>query len=187
MEGAHTKDHKPVAAAGDRDPRLIQRSLVRLSQRRRCSLKQDLIHSLCPEASVYYTWSCSRPDRTAVSAQLLVALPHLPLSARQPCIRRSAADHVIVRTGVCRSAGREAFFFFFFLYCRGSHWSQHSLSLQVSAASPQHGKKKREVWSVRWCCGICETWRAWVRKKKDSICSIIKCLPYKLLLICGFD
>lgn len=163
MKGAHTKDHKPVAAAGDRDPP-INSGLCRPAQSK-TSLFSLIppIHSLCPEASVS-TWFCFCLDRTPVSAQLLVALPHLLLSARQPYRRRSAAAHVSAQRA---GPGRRPAF-----YCRRCHWTHCICRLQ--AACPQHGKKEEEeeegvMFSHRLM--LRDNLENMGREKNDFICS----------------
>lgn len=78
MKGAHTKEHKPVAAAGDRDQRFIQVCVVQLSHRRRCSLQHlppivfvpGLPSPLCPVFPGLDSRQCAAVRGTPTSAWL---------------------------------------------------------------------------------------------------------------------
>lgn len=134
MKGAHTKHHKPVAAAGDRDHWLIQICVVK-----DVAVLLNAFHPFSLSWSFRPHFILFSLDWIAVSAQLFLALPHLLDSARQPYRRISAAAHASAERA---DPGSDQPCFFFFFNTAGEV-TANTAWIAEQAACPQQGGRRR--------------------------------------------
>lgn len=104
-----------------------------------------------------------------VSAQLLSALPHLLVSARRPCRRRSAAARGGAYSPEVQGATR-------LLYC--GQIKAHTRHVFASSAALKKKKKKKKIFSPSPDAAghvHCGTWTSLVGKKRphSGFCSIV--------------